>query len=242
MRSARRPRSPSITISRRCIGWAPSCRCRRASSSRRPALRALAAVRARRQSASPGRAVPAGAHRRLRRVLRRRPSRLPDARPRARRMPTLPAYDSPAAFIADLDVIEHSLATHHAALARRAPADAADPRGAKRSASISPRSTCGRTPTCTRRSIGELLRARGRRAPTTWSCRRRSAWRSWCARSPRRGRWCRRTSTTASARAPSLRSWPWPRTSIAATARPRCRTTSSRSASRSRTCSRSPCC
>ena len=92
-------------------------------------------------------------------------------------------YATPGGVRADLAMIAASLASHGAApLAERA-ADAAAPRGATCSASTSPRSTCGRTRTCTRRwSPSCCARRRGGRLRGA----RRGRARSRCSRASSR--------------------------------------------------------
>ena len=116
-------------------------------------------------------------------------------------------------------------------------------RAVRCSAFISRRSTCARTPTCTRRwspsccaragveqDYAALGGARARRAAGS-------------ASSPGRGRCARRISTIRRRRASELASRRRSgRARDSASARRRCRTTSSRTASRCPTCSKSACC
>ncbi len=117
MRSARRLPSRSSTTCDRCTGSAPSCRCRPAWCSRRRALLALAAARTtaiRTAQDEPYRQALTGIYARLAATRARSLAGAPCSR---RRYTALPAYATAAtSFIADLEVIAASLATHGAAL------------------------------------------------------------------------------------------------------------------------------
>ena len=238
MRSAPRRRSLSITISTRCIGWARSSRCRRAWLSLRRALARLAEAGGDanpHREDEPYRRALTGVYARLAATSVALSGRAPARAPHA----TLPAYDSAAALITDLAVIEQSLATHHASLLaerRLKPLVRAVQSFGFHLASLDLRQNAD----VHEAVIAELL-ARAGVAANYLELAEPIAWRSSQPSSRRRARSRRRTSTMASARARSLRSSRWPRTSIAGTVRRRCRTTSSPSASRCRTFSKSPC-
>ena len=224
-RSTRRPRSPSRTISKRSTGSAANC----PLSTRlvTPTAELLALARRPRDDESriaqdePYRQALIGIYARLAATAGalagltfRRARRMPTCRRmRHRRTARRTAHDRRAR--------SH---THGAACS--------PPGGSRRccarsrsSASILRCSTCGRTPTCTRRSIAELLARAGvtprlRRAAgggADRAARRRAARRPRLLHSPH--------LAYRIARAPSSRCSTAPPTSIAASGRRRCRTT-----------------
>ena len=170
-RFARRRRGLRALSRTKCIGSAASSRCRRASWSRTPELLALAAAphdaNPHRQD-EPYRQALIGIYARL------AARRWHAGRDGARRAPHAdrPPYATPApSSSADLDVIAPLARDARRGAARVAAARAAAPRGAKCSAFTWRRSTCARTPTCTKRSSPICSRARAWR-PTTSRCRR----------------------------------------------------------------------
>ena len=227
--SARRRAPHSRTTSTKCTRWAPSFPCRRASSSRSPRCCASRAPPA--TPRRTGRTSPTG--RRCRHLCAprrdggtRSPARAAARAARARRrpMPTQPSSPPTSTSIAD------SLASHGAApLAdgRLAPLR----RALTCSASTSRRSTCARTPTCTKRWWPSCLPRRRRRKRTTsrwtrpraWHCSRANSRRPRPLASPHRHYGERTRSELAILRAAADAPRPLRR-------RPRCRTTSSRSA------------
>ncbi len=160
-----------------------------------------------------------------------------------RRSARPPPYASAAEFAADLDIIAPLADRERLARARARPAAAAAPRRRRVSASISPRSTCARTPTCTSapspncspRPARHRLSGARRRQRAIALLRERTA--------QRRARWRRPSSTTATRRCGELAIF-HAAAEVArnATAPTRSPTASSPRPRASPTCSRSRCC
>ena len=149
----------------------------------------------------------------------------------------LQRYATPRELLADLDIVDASLrANGSAVLADDRLAGCGKPCAS--SGFTCPVWTCGRTPTCTRRS-----------SPSCWPgpvcIRLRVAGRTRAGRAA--GRRAGHPPAASSRRARTVRparsstSWPRPRARSGCSARRRCRTTSSRCASRCRTCWRPSC-